>query len=291
MRWMVYLLLAANLGLLTWNLQTHGAVGPANPTPVPDPEETGTGLQLSLLSEIGTETLRPRAAAGEAQVADERRQGESAIDIYNVVGPAPAETPDRHGPAPGTCLTVGPLAGDAPVDAIRDWLEGRGADAEVLTDERREVALYWIYFPPRASREAAIEEVMSLRGKGVSDVIVVPKGDMANAISLGVYSRPETRERRLSELKERGYQPKVAPRYRSKLATWIDVVVADASLVRDGFAERWPNLRLADHPCAGEKIAAGGPDFYNSANDSPPPSPSASQGSGPTASSRAGPDR
>jgi len=44
-----------------------------------------------------------------------------------------------------------------------------------------------------------------MRAQGIEDIIVVPKGDMANAISLGVYSRTEFRDRRLKELNAKGH--------------------------------------------------------------------------------------
>jgi hypothetical protein len=291
MRWMVYFLLAANLGLLTWNLQTHGAVQPANPVRAPHPAAPGPASQLPLLAEVGVDTLRPRATAGEARAGADGQERDTTIDIYNFVGRGPAGSAPPKRPGAGDCLTVGPLAEDAPVGAIRDWLRARGAEADVRSDERREVELYWIYLPPQATREAAIEEVAGLRGKGVSDVIVVPKGDMANAISLGVFSRPETRDRRVRELNEKGYQPSIAPRYRTKLATWIDVAAHEGSAVRDGLAERWPDLQLTDHACTGEQIAGGGPGFYNSTSKSPPSAPDGVERASSEASPRAGPER
>jgi hypothetical protein len=291
MRWMVYFLLAANLGLLTWNLQTHGAVQPAKPVRAPHPAAPGPASQLPLLAEVGVGTLRPRAAAGEAGGRADGQDRDAATDIYNFVGRTQTGSTPPSGTDPGNCLTVGPLAEDAPVHAIRDWVQALGAEADVRSDERREVALYWIYLPPQATREAAIEVVAGLRGKGISDVIVVPKGDMANAISLGVFSRPETRDRRLRELSEKGYQPSIAPRYRSKLATWIDVAAGDGAAVRDGLVERWPDLQLTDHACSGEQIAGGGPGFYNPGTEPPPSAPGGVQYASPDAGPRAGPDR
>ena len=50
-------------------------------------------------------------------------------------------------------------------------------------DERRELALYWIFFPPFETRAAARERVADLKAKGVEDIFTINRGDMANAVA------------------------------------------------------------------------------------------------------------
>lgn len=288
MRWVVYTLLAVNLALLTWNLHTHGGASRADSSPAPAPvEPPDDPAELPLLAEIDRSALRPRATAppvagspanpdpespptaSAESPPDATAQRSSPPPTSSATEPAtagpapddPARTADTAtSPAaaspPRTCLTIGPLDADADLGALQIWLEEQGAKVDVRRDERREVALYWVYFPPRASREQAVAEVLELRNRGIDDIIVVPKGDMANAISLGVFSRPENRDRRLRELNDKGYQPSIGPRYRTKVATWIDLAAPAGDLDEQAITARWPEIEVASKPCPAPRSAA-----------------------------------
>ncbi|MFT5448432.1 MAG: hypothetical protein ACI9DC_003616 [Gammaproteobacteria bacterium] len=310
MTWVVCVLLALNLALLTWNLQT-GTVEtttPALAAPAP-----GEADQLPLLTELSADALRPRVTALASAVENRERESvdfvqvgnsepiastgastETSVDASSGSNPnqddtggikaertdeslAVAATQDAThdnmllrpetdrsvataesgtaGPALRACLTLGPLTADAPVQEMSRWLTQAGATVDVRTDERREVALYWVFFPPRTSRALAVAEVARLRGEGVTDVIAVPKGDMANAVSLGVFSRTDSRDRRVREMNQRGYQPSVSPRYRVKRASWVDVSALADTLATSTIQARWPGVDVSPKPCASAAVS------------------------------------
>jgi hypothetical protein len=299
-RWIVYALLGVNLALLTWNLHTRSGEARTADPPLTAARAGAELNQLPLLVELEGDGLRarvpaagPSAGAGPVQETaqgSERLQApeqgptgpkstrpEPRPESLAVAGaqnptpdalPSPAVPPLPAGAAAPPCFTVGPLGEDAPLQALREWLEARGATVDVRSDERREVALYWIYFPP-TSREEAVAQVARLREQGVSDVLVVPKGDMANAVSLGVFSRTDSRDRRLRELNAKGYQPSIGPRYRTKRATWIDVSAPPGAVTPDALRKEWPDTDVAPAACAGARIAARRAGSYNSEDASP----------------------
>lgn len=298
MTWVVYALLALNLGLLTWNLHVRSAKETLAGAEIHD-QASGDVKQLPLLSELNENALRPRpvamaiaappatasapggagqpaaatsstdlATAGDVDRAASATSTVAVVDSNAATESAAAPTIVASTEAVGNdtpeaasalalraCLTLGPLSADAPVEEVRSWFEQTGASVDVRTDERREVALYWVFFPPRATRENAVAEVARLRGEGLTDVIAVPKGDMANAISLGVFSRTESRDRRVKQMNQRGYQPSVAPRYRVKLATWIDISAPADTLSDKKIQTRWPSFQIGRKPCGGEPVA------------------------------------
>jgi hypothetical protein len=298
MKWVVYALLAVNLGLLTWNLLTRG---PDRPAPQPAAAASASPADddaptLPLLTELAKDSLRERSTAeddapasaeappvGAGLPANPPPDSAPPPTTSTTQPPAPAEAPPvgaglpanppvdsapepiapTDPPPPRTCLTLGPLDNTAPLTEIQAWLEQRGAIVDIRTDERREVALYWIYFPPFTSRREAVAQVERMREEGISDVIVVPKGDMENAVSLGVFSRTETRDRRLRELNAKGYQPSISPRYRTTLATWMDVSAPEDAIRDDAVRARWPDLELVRKPCSGGQIAADASPSYN----------------------------
>ena len=162
------------------------------------------------------------------------------------------------------CYSIGPLADLAEITTMRSWLAARNGVLELREDERRELALYWVFFPPMKDRNAASQRVARLRALGVDDIYIIPRGDMANAISLGVFSHKTSLERRLSELRSKGFDPSVEPRYKTKKAAWFDVVVpVEAPIAVSEFTRSFENAELLPTRCRAEQIASN-PEFpYN----------------------------
>ena len=285
MRWVFYLLLAANAALFGWGvrqLEPQAAVAPA-------PVQTSTVNRLLLLSELEDGALRQRRAEPPPVAAE---TAPAASSTPPPAAPA-VDTPPRP-PAPATdddaprtleeavaaatrsftvaslparytrsvCYSVGPLETEEEVSGMRAWLAERGGEPRLREDERREVALYWVHFPPMPDRDSAVERVEVMRAQGIDDIFIIPGGDQRNAISLGVYSQAASLERRLQELRGHGYDPTVANRYRTSVAAWFDVELpAGFSFDPGSFAARFPNAQLEPVPCesVGEPEAATAP--------------------------------
>ena len=258
MRWVVYTLLAVNLGLLSWNLHTHGATGPVAPAAAPARQQPQARAELPLLSELGKDGVRARPdAALVAPGSTARAPGQNSAPASGTAeADAHSAPPDLTQPGATACYTLGPLDAGAPVEDMRVWLDAKGASVDVHIDERREVTLHWVFFPPRASRAEALAEVARMRAQGIEDIVVVPKGDMANAISLGVFSRTEGRDRRLQQLSKKGHHPSTAPRYRAKVATWVDVSAPQDRLALHEIQQRWTRIDVSAGPCSVAQLAA-----------------------------------
>jgi hypothetical protein len=227
---------------------------PSPESPAPEPKSAAAAAATTTIPTAKPEVV-PAPASKPKEAAPE-----------TVKSPAQPEEPASAVAEAATlrvalsCMTLGPLEDKTAIPEIQAWLEQRGARVDVRVDERREVALYWVFFPPRESRAVAVEEVVRMKAQGIEDIIVVPKGDMANAISLGVFSRPESRDRRLKELNGKGYQPSIGPRYRTKVASWMDVTLGaqegQSALDRGAVESRWPKVRITTGPCSGEAAQA-----------------------------------
>ncbi|KAK2701799.1 hypothetical protein QYM36_019554 [Artemia franciscana] len=83
-------------------------------------------------------------------------------------------------------------------------------------------ALLWVYLEPKATEAEARAQVEQLKQQGVSDYYMVTKGNMKNAISLGLFSSQETVNRRLEELAKEGYQPVVIPQHKVEQKVYIN---------------------------------------------------------------------
>ena len=218
MKWILSLLLLANIAFLGWQLTRSSSGLSGTPVAPPTPEQVN---RLVRLSEVPASALRRRERAP--------------------IGKALSGEP---------CFSVGPLSADITTTELRAWLQGQGAEVSLRRDEWREQLWYWVYFAPFETRAAARERVRSLQEQGLEDISIIARGDMANAVSLGVYKRRSSLEKRLAELQARGYNPAVLPRYRIKKAARFDVrLPAGSSFSPANLREAFPEIEAVPARC------------------------------------------
>jgi hypothetical protein len=85
-------------------------------------------------------------------------------------------------------------------------------EAKLHTRTERNVRSYWVYLPPSANRQAALETSRRLAEKGLSDFFVTTAGANPNAISLGVFSSRANAERRQKQVVSAGFAAEIAER-------------------------------------------------------------------------------
>ena len=105
--------------------------------------------------------------------------------------------------------------------------------------------------PVRLTQGRAPRPVVAMpRAKGFSDMHVIRRGNMKNAVSLGVYSRKAHLERRVATLRDAGFPAEVKERYRTRRASWFDVVLpADNPLSGTDLAADYPDVEVRVRPC------------------------------------------
>jgi hypothetical protein len=202
--------------------------------------QSGTANELRLLSEVDPRELLPRApAVGQSTQATASRLRSQSIKVS-----AAASSAAR------SCYSLGPIAKDEDVTQLRAWIVAAGGTAQIRLGERRELALYWVYLPPFSTRAEAVHFVQEMDRSGIKDIFVIPRGDMANAVSLGVYARNASLERRLRQLKAKGYDASVLPRYRVEAASWIDAEFSGSKgFAKERFDERFPDIEAIAIAC------------------------------------------
>jgi hypothetical protein len=150
-----------------------------------------------------------------------------------------AETPK----AASVCLEWGAFAGN---DAARagQALDALGLGAMLTQRQQEDVAGFWVYIPPAASRPAAMQKASELKRLGVDDYFVVsddPK--WRNAISLGLFKTEEAAKARLEGVRAKGVKNGViAARETQRSKTYFQVREASPTLaaklneLKQGFA-------------------------------------------------------
>ncbi len=144
------------------------------------------------------------------------------------------------------CYTYGPIPNLKESRLLSDWLN----DREILYNERQTDEqgrqLFWVYLAAQGSRESAEAAMKDLKLKGITDMRLIREGDLSNAISLGLFSSQAAVNRRLNEIKAKGYQSVVIPYSGGNKIHWFDVIVVkDSDYINDlftGFPARFNAL-------------------------------------------------
>ncbi len=161
----------------------------------------------------------------------------------------PPTTPE---PSSQVCMSVGPFPSKSAAATVREWFEDRELETAEREESQEEVKRYWVYLKPPGSEEATQQMLEDLERKGVEDYLLLSKGEMAGAISLGIYGTQKTVERRLAELAQKGYSPEVAPHTSvEQTYYWIDVWGEMAEAVITEGRSRFPaGVSAVPIPCS-----------------------------------------
>ncbi|MEP6938258.1 MAG: SPOR domain-containing protein [Rudaea sp.] len=185
------LLLALNIGAVTWLYSTPRDVGAVLPA-----ADAGVS-KLVLLSENEHDSV-----AGSAEMA------------------SPAET--RADLAHDTCGTIGPFTTQSDMRSAVNALTPLVARIQFRETHAIAARGYWVYLPAPANRERALAIARELSNKGLSDYYIVTAGEQPNTISLGLFRDPANAERRKNEIVALGFKPEVNQRSDEVLVYWID---------------------------------------------------------------------
>jgi hypothetical protein len=144
---------------------------------------------------------------------------------------------------PTVCLEWGAFVGG---DAARagQALEQLGLGAKLTQRKQEEVAGFWVYIPPLASRQAAAQQAGELKRLGVDDYFVVPDDPKwRNAISLGVFKTEEAANARRDAVRAKGVAgATIGARETQRSKTYFQVREANLTLsaklneLKQGFA-------------------------------------------------------
>ena len=120
----------------------------------------------------------------------------------------PVSSPPEASAGAVECFLAGPWP-DVPPAEVLEWLQAH--NAQVMSFQSRS-SRYRVYLGPFKNRERATQTMVSLKKDlGIQDVAWIPSGPLRDAVSLGVYLKRESVDRRLRALHALGLEPKVQP--------------------------------------------------------------------------------
>ncbi len=259
MKWLFILLLLVNVIYLGWEMDRDVQLDYAN---VSAAVKIPAGTQrLVLLSELGkppetrnrngldtdksmhyfnSEPVLPIALNPNTEKLVESllsEQSSTHQDEMSIVPDYENNTLSTYSsPEVPVCYRYGPIPNLKESKLLSEWLNDRGILYKQRETDEQGRELFWVYLTPRDSRASAEAAMKDLKLKGVKDIRLINEGDLSNAISLGLFSSQAAINRRLNEIKAKGYQSVVIPYSGGNKIQWFDVrVVKNAYYVDDLF--------------------------------------------------------
>lgn len=136
----------------------------------------------------------------------------------------PAERPKKAAPIqaqPIVCHEVGPFPDEKTANA---WLAGQTLRGEFHYKEVLTPSAYLVYYPvPRSPEQARIQKMM-LNAKGITDIWVVPDGELKGALSLGLFNDQVHASLFRSQLLQRGVQAEIKERHKSQFRSFVRIM-------------------------------------------------------------------
>jgi len=219
-RWLFIGFLLLNIVYLGWELDRQFHIDRHNTEVATPPSPSATTLKLLDEGATKPRMRQPAITAdsgnGSLFVQPGDQQLATELPEMTTVGLA-ADTGNYY------CYTFGPIEEDALAVGISDWFNSRRATTHVRFSDERGRQLFWVYLAPKATGDDTMNIMTDLKSKGIVDYRLIDKGEIRNAISLGLYSGRESLNSRLGELKQQGYQPVVVPYEDGKRVYWVDV--------------------------------------------------------------------
>jgi len=184
MKWIVYLLLLANISFFAWHYQS---VGRDEQRTQAEQSRSDATVRLVMLNEM------------KSRVADE------------------AKAPSRQ------CRSLGPFKKRKQAEQVESLLQKQGDTVNLRVSNEAKRKGYWVYLSPVANHEAARKQARKLKKKhGIKDIFIVGTGEKKNGISLGVFSKFELAYRRQSEIRKLGFDAQLSDVKLPIKEYWLD---------------------------------------------------------------------
>lgn len=208
LRALVVLLVILNFGVAAW-WAARGDAGDAHAFAVAD---RGTLL-------LASEPLPAEASAPSRVHVPPDDDPDPADDAAPAVAARTAADPPQ-------CLSLGPFADGATLDAARARLAG--VAVRTATREVGETPRGWrVWMAPQADRAAADAVVVRLLEAGFNDYYVIGDGAEANGVALGRFGSEAPAQARAAALRAAGFEAEAQPLGSVLVRHWLDVMAAD----------------------------------------------------------------
>ncbi len=156
-------------------------------------------------------------------------QAAPAKSLVAPVAPVPvAEVEEKD----ALCELVGPFPDEEQAAIFVERLRSIDVLSSVEHIELPAGASYWVHLPPEDSARAAIERLNTLQAQGIESYVIA-RGELKNAVSLGVFTVERLAQARLAEMKAKGLEAEIRTVQRTQIEVWVEVAPESAENMSD----------------------------------------------------------
>jgi hypothetical protein len=199
----------------------------------------------------GPTAIGASSAMAIAPVSSTKGSASGSVSASASAGAAPVVPSPSNGSPGQLCFNVGPIGEPARAKLVRNWLtKTAGVAVAAREGKRRELSRYWVHLAPFPDAATARSVSNDLAAKGVDDLHLIARGSMANTLSLGVYKRKDSVERRVQQLVALNHRPVVTERFKSVKSTWLEGKIGvKKNFPKSDFKARYNDISLKIGRC------------------------------------------
>lgn len=189
MRWVFLSLICLNLITMLWFWKVQ------EDQPVTDKKQSVNSSSvpsLTLLGEADAGDLVQRFSKSNGQVREARR-----------------------------CYSVGPMKDRIDAKHVKARAEALGFESAMRSLSTGSLTEHWVHIPPLPDRQAALQLFKELQGRKI-DSYVVTQGELAEAISLGLFRNIDSATQLKSRMDELGYTVEIREVKRGAKELWLE---------------------------------------------------------------------
>jgi len=151
-----------------------------------------------------------------------------------------------------SCKKLGPVKDKLNADQIQTRLAALDIEAQVIRQNSEVVKDYWVYLNPLPNKKSAKSKLAELQSKGI-DSYLISSGDLANGISLGLFSRKGNAVAQKSKIEALGYSVRIKENKKRDTAYWVSLDREGTGFFNNGILEslktRFPELTVDGAIC------------------------------------------
>jgi cell division protein FtsN len=235
MRWIVASLIVINiLAFVYFQLFSNTPVNEASVNVQSSPQSSPS---LTLLAEKQLDDIVPE----EEQQPEQEQVAENSESPVAVPDLSETATDDGFMPSVNgepICTLVGAFDRQLKAEYFVERLLALGLNSEIKNIAVEIETWYWLYLPPEPSRKEALRRLSEVQSRGIESY-VVPTGRLANAISLGTFSKLDLAEAMKADVIKQGYKPEITEVPREQKEIWVFLPQGEAAKISP---ERWAEL-------------------------------------------------
>ncbi|MCU7843809.1 MAG: hypothetical protein KZQ93_08220 [Candidatus Thiodiazotropha sp. (ex Monitilora ramsayi)] len=250
MKWFFSILVIANLGLFIWLypqqqkevkpiLKDQDSVGDLRLAGEPVPDVVNEAPDDQVEMEATSPPVEPPSQEMDPEPQETASGVDSPTDEVSVMDTT--ELPDQFMQAPPVkqCEILGIFEKRAEAELVSAQLRALGVSPDISSETINAQAGYWVLIPSRSTRTEAIATAKNLEAAGVADIWRFTSGELAHAISLGLFTDLERAQARKDQIAALGFDPEVRPRYRQQTRYWVTYAYTGESPLTES---KWQEL-------------------------------------------------